>query len=295
MKLFKSTILPISNFGTPLRGDTLFGQICWAVRFLYGNSRLSKLLSNYDTKPFLIASDAFVSGFLPKPTMPSHKLGEDPENKKNNRKKIWLTMEELLSGKYHKARNNKEVKNTKLSRPVIKNSINYKTFNTGHDGKFSPYAENEIVLPESDIYFAISNDFSFDELKKSFEFVSKMGYGKNTTVGKGSFKIINFEEVDIDIKSNAFMTLSPSSLSSFSGKNAFYEPFTRFGKHGAMLANSSPFKKPLLLADTGAVVTFDSDVCMKYTGNAISGHSAHEETVHQGYSIVLPIKEKTNE
>jgi len=43
-------------------------------------------------------------GYLPKPKMPSRFLKEKSENKKLNRKKIWLTLEELLDGAYSQAK-----------------------------------------------------------------------------------------------------------------------------------------------------------------------------------------------
>ena len=52
MTLYKTTITPKSNFTTPLKGDTLFGQICWAIRYRLGEDRLNELLSDYDKKPF---------------------------------------------------------------------------------------------------------------------------------------------------------------------------------------------------------------------------------------------------
>jgi len=74
MKLYKTTIKANSNFATTLKGDTIFGQICWYIELLK-KGELKKMLENYDKKPFLIVSDAFISGYLPKPKMPSHFLG----------------------------------------------------------------------------------------------------------------------------------------------------------------------------------------------------------------------------
>jgi len=36
--------------------------------------------------------------------MPSRYLNENPEEKKQNRKKIWLTLEDLQEGKFNKAK-----------------------------------------------------------------------------------------------------------------------------------------------------------------------------------------------
>lgn len=289
MKLYKTTILPVSNFSTSLKGDTLFGQICWAIRYKYGEDRLNELLSNYMDKPFLIVSDGFASGYLPKPLVPSVLLGENSDEKKQNRKQIWLTLLELQDGKFLKAKTDVEVNNSDINTTVVRNAINYKTSTTGGDG-FDPYGENENSISPKDIYFLLDETLSLEEVESSFELVSQMGYGKNTTIGKGRFTISSFEEISLDNNSTIFMTLSPFSPKDLKCKSFHYEPFTRFGKHGAQLANKNPFKKPLLLADTAAVIEFESSRELSYIGKAIQGHSSLKDTVHQGYSITIPLK-----
>jgi CRISPR-associated protein Csm4 len=44
MKLYKTTITPTSNFATTLKGDTLFGQICWGIFYSLEEKRLKELL-----------------------------------------------------------------------------------------------------------------------------------------------------------------------------------------------------------------------------------------------------------
>ena len=117
-----------------------------------------------------------------------------------------------------------------------------------------------------------------------------MGYGKDSSIGKGRFTFSSFEEVSIEHNSHTFMVISPFSPHDLECKSIYYEPFTRFGKHGAELANKNAFKKPLLLADTAAVVQFKSSQERLYIGKAIKGHSSFQDTVHQGYSITIPIK-----
>lgn len=291
MKLYKTTITPISNFITTLKGDTIFGQMCWAIRYKYGEDRLIELLSNYENRPFLIVSDGFTKGFIPKPKLPSLLLNESIEDKKLNRKKVWITIDELKDSNFQMARedSHKEVNNSDTQFSVVKNSINYKTFATEGDG-FDPYGENEISFSKKDIYFLMDNSFTLEELIDSFKLLSEMGYGKDATIGKGRFQFDSFEEVFIENKSDAYMTLSPSILSDMDFKECFYEPFTRFGKHGASLANNKPFKKPIILADTAAVVRFKDEKEFQFIGKSINSHSSNESTVHQGYSIVLPMK-----
>jgi CRISPR-associated protein Csm4 len=290
MKLYKTTIHPQSNFSTTLKGDTLFGQMCWAVRYAFGNERLESLLSNYESDPFLVVSDAFAKGYLPKPSMPSRYLNEDPDKKKENRKKVWLTREDLQNGNYAEAKTDKEAGNVKKTASVVRNSINYKTSTTGGEG-FDPYGEDETALSAQDIYFLVSDAFSLDELKEAFALLSNMGYGKDSSIGKGRFSIDAFTEVSNNESASTFMTLSPFVPNGLQCEKLFYEPFTRFGKSGADRANTNPFKKPILLADTAAVIQFDEKKDLHYVGQGVSNISSYRDIVHQGYAIVVPIKE----
>ena len=120
---------------------------------------------------------------------------------------------------------------------------------------------------------------------------SQMGFGKNASIGKGFFTVSDFEEIKLIKASKTLMTLSPAVLEGQNIRKAYHEPFTRFGKHGADLANKNPFKKPLLLANSGAIVIFEDVYTKAYIGKAIKGHSAHQDTVHQGYAIVIPTKD----
>ncbi len=293
MKLYKTTISPESNFATTLRGDTLFGQLCWSIVHCFGEDRLKSLLKEYEKDPFLVVSDGFCTGYLPKPKMPSVLLGEDSKEKKANRKKVWLTLEQLRDGRFLEALSDDDIECDDKSTVTMHNSINYQSFKTSDDGSFAPYGEKEFSIGKKDIYFLIDDlQFSLDELQKAFEQLSLSGYGKDTTVGKGRFTFEDFEEVKIDNTSKTFMSISPFSPQGIECKEIYYEPFTRFGKFGGDRAFKNAFKKPILMADCASVVHFEEVQELHYIGNAIKNISdAHPDTVHQGYSIVVPIKE----
>lgn len=289
MTLYKTKITPISNFATTLKGDTLFGQLCWAIRYTFGEEKLKTLLAGYEENPFCVVSDGFAPDFLPKPTLPTF-LMKESEDKKANRKKIWMSKEDLLEGNFTKAKESNEVYQKKDTQGiVIHNSINYQTFNTGEG--FDPYGVKEYALNPKDIYILLDEkSFSLDDLSKSFKTLSSMGYGQDSTIGKGRFEFTEFKKFQVQ-NSSTVMALSPFSPQGFTCKDIFYTPFTRFGKKGAHRANQNPFKKPLLLADTGAVVVFDEVQTKGYIGKAIKGHTSHEDIIHQGYCIVIPIKD----
>ena len=294
MKLYKTTITPLSSFGTTLKGDTIFGHICWAI-CLKNKNRLNELLKGYEKEPFVVVSDAFVSGYFPKPTAPSTMLGENLADKKVNRKKVWLNWKDLQNGDFSLAKSDDELEKPMVTFLSIKNKINRLTFTTD-GGDFAPYSMSEYMTVPQDVYFLLDTDkMNLDELKDAFSLVGKMGYGKKASIGKGRFEVGEFCEIEsfFNENSNAFMTLSPSSLENFS--EIYYEPFTRFGKHGASLASDKPFKSPVLLAQSGALIVPNDDEKTKiqkaaYIGKGIKGHSSHEESVQQGYAIVVGTK-----
>jgi CRISPR-associated protein Csm4 len=294
MQLYKTTITPTSNFATPLKGDTLFGQICWGVYYSLGKKRLSKLLQEYKNRPFLVVSDAFAKGYLPKPKMPSYLLGEESDEKKKNRKKIWLRLNELKSGKYNQAKTNKELMTIEHTDDIVMhNSINYQGFHTKKG--FDPYGEREFILEENDIYLLLDNkQLKLDELENAFDLVSQMGYGKDTTIGKGRFTYSRFKEVNNFFgDSKYYMSLSPISPQGLECKNIYYDPFTKFGKFGLNRAYKNSFKKPILLADTATVIEFQDKEYYQFLGQEVSGLSnIYKDTIHQGYSIVVPIEVK---
>jgi len=292
MKLYKTTITQQTEFATPLRGDTLFGQLCWMIVFKYGEERLKKLLESYEITPFLVVSDAFAKGYLPKPKMPSKCLNENLEDKKENRKKVWLSLKDLQSGNYQNAKKDEEIKNIDKELESMHNSLNYKTFHTDGDD-FAPYALKNYRFSPKDIYFYIDeNLFSKNELKEILTLLSSYGYGKDNTIGKGRFSFDKIDEITIKKDSKTVMALSPFSPQNLEVEKIFYETFTRFGKLGANRAYKNPFKKPILLAKSASVVKLKKPLQKPIIGKAISGiEKTYKDVVHQGYAIAIPIKE----
>jgi len=67
---YKITWMPLSSLSTPLQSDTIFGHLCWAVKYLWEETSLEKLLSDLKENNRLILSSAFPAGTLPKPSLP---------------------------------------------------------------------------------------------------------------------------------------------------------------------------------------------------------------------------------
>lgn len=95
MKTYRITLNLKSAFATPLKGDTLFGQLCWAIRNRLGEDRLNELLDGYTSgQPFAVVSDAFPQGYLPLPKLPGLFYDKiDGEDRKAIKKRCWLPEE----------------------------------------------------------------------------------------------------------------------------------------------------------------------------------------------------------
>jgi len=304
MKLYKIKLLPKSSFGTNLKGDTLFGHICWIIKYKFGKEKLEGLLENYKTKPFLVVSDGFVEGYLPKPKMPSSCLGEDASNKKENRKKTWLSFNDLLNVNFQNAKKEEEITKKDKEEDIIKNSINYLSFTTD-TGHFAPYSSREYFLNKKDIYFLLDEEqLSFEEFKEILEFFELHGYGKDITIGKGRFEIeknengeFKIEPLNINFKSKYFMSLSPFILIKKENiEDIFYEPFVRFGKFGGEWAYFNAFKKPVLFLNTASVIAFKEKQEFQFFGGAVtdialSDNEEQKRSVQQGYTILIPLKD----
>ena len=97
MECLRITLRPLSAFGGPIRGDTLFGHLCWAARNRWGDERLRELLDGYTSgRPFAVCSDAFPAGHLPRPALPLHRFAALPEeDRKAVKRRRWLPREAL--------------------------------------------------------------------------------------------------------------------------------------------------------------------------------------------------------
>ncbi len=126
------------------------------------------------------------------------------------------------------------------------------------------------------------------------------GYGPGASIGLGKFEVEEIKESDLPSQeeANTYLTLAPCDLSGMDLDCAFYQTFVRFGRHGDLFsqAASHPFKKPLLLAETAAVLKPKDFSPRPFVGRGLSGLSPLEpNTVHQGYAPALPIRLEVKE
>ncbi len=305
------TLQPLSAFATALKGDTLFGQLCWAIRHRYGEQRLTNCLNGYtENQPFAVLSDAFPEGYLPLPKLPScfYQTNTDALDRKALKKRHWLAIGDVskpleqwqMAAVDAKTISAETASSLSEKHPQPHNTINRQTNTTG-DG-FAPYSvEQEWFIPNLNwsLYLLLdTSKLSLAECEQCLKDIGEFGYGKDATIGMGKFRIDKFDQQTLPSQSvaNACLTLAPLAPQGLGidAENSYYQLFTRFGRHGDIAVHQAgkPFKNPILLAQTAAVfsITPPKD---GFIGQGIGGQGELSKTisatVHQGYAPVIAI------
>lgn len=315
MECLRFTLRPLSAFGGPIKGDTLFGQLCWAVRNRRGEHALRDLLDGYvDGRPFAVCSDAFPAGYLPRPTLPLHRFDALPqEDRKAVKRRKWLprsALGEPLAGWLGQCRSESQLLEALGSRghALIRshaqphNSINRLTGTTG-GGDFAPYTQAQHWFSggmrlECWVLFGPGR-LKAEDIRQLIEDIGRSGYGRDASIGLGKFAVERAEADPLlhQDGADACFTLAPCAPQGlgFDPKRSHYEVFTRFGRHGdAAVHTGRPFKAPVLLAQTGAVLAPPALPQDSFVGQGLGGDgslsNALADTVQQGYAPFVGVR-----
>ena len=308
MQTYLFTLQPLSAFGTPLAGDTLFGQLCWTLRNQLGNDRLNTLLQGYTSgTPFAVVSDALPAGHVPLPTVPSGLWAAQKEGeRKLLKKKRWLSHAAMAQpfAQWQAAASGDADVIAQNERAQPHNTINRQTGTTG-DGPFAPYAQSQIWFKPGtrfDVHVVLDEArLSLAEFTAALDAMGATGFGRDASIGLGKFQRIGDAETTRSLAAadaNCYLTLSPCAPQGqgFCPVRSFYQVVTRFGRHGDAAAQSgNPFKRPVLMAKAGSVFWPEAlDPVQHFIGQGLGGvgnpvSTAMPETVQQGYAPVIAI------
>lgn len=306
--LYRATLALHSPLGTPLAGDTLFGHLCWALREAKGTAELTRQLEGYTSgKPWLVVSDGFPAGYLPKPTVPQHFAPQvDPSARKAAKKNNWVASESTnrdLPGLLACAVTDETAYGAApMAAMQSHNTLDRLTGTTG-EAPFAPYTMPLMFHSAGqciDVYFVLEEErISATEVTGFLSAVGAMGFGRDASAGLGKFSVAAFVQTPLvpHPHANAYWTLAPCAPQgqNFDGGASYWRALTRFGRHGnAHALAGNPFKTPVLLASTGAVFKPNAKFLARhFIGQGLGGEGtlskAEPATVHQGYAPVVSI------
>ena len=214
MRLYEITLLPCSALGTPLAGDTLFGQFCWQAAYDPGllPGGLEANLTRYPEAPFAVFSSAWprftqngrVTYAVKRPDLPLDRLAPPPAGSRSQRllhrkevkKKSWLLVAEDLRLDPSRLADDLTLSELLLAQapPVIKrlcrragaqqplipweqphNTINRQTLTTGKE-LFAPYTqEAHFYFPETELALFVLLDEAATDLDRVCRGLTRIG------------------------------------------------------------------------------------------------------------------------
>lgn len=317
MKTYHCNIRICSAFATPLAGDTLFGQLCWAVRLRHGEAALISLLEGYtDGRPFIVVGTPYPAGFLPRPTVPQYLLScstnANIRLRKQQKGLRWMpkTLSDAPLNTWldNGLCNDSQLLAIQQANPQLAlesqtlhqhNSLNRLTNTTGKGDGFAPYSQNRIWYhPELTWQITLVLDdtrLTATQCQQLLTDVGLTGYGRDASSGLGKFELCSFEEYQPPtMVTQDYLTLAPIALSAsqWQPEHSFYQTKVRFGRHGNIgVHQGQPFKKPILLAEAGALLRAIDTSPKLFAGYGLTGMSeVISGTVHQGYAPLYPIR-----
>lgn len=310
MKTFRVTYHLGSATATPFQADTIFGHLCWALKYLEGEEALTDFLEWYRIgEPLLLVSNGFPGDLLPRPLVPRRHAAagttvaeriEAFGKRKETRKAELVPMQEfnrLLDGEEVAVRAPAAMPRT---RSTLKNQINRLTGTTGEAGRLYPFEETywrgaepdgPVDIPVS-IYCRAQEGFE-TKAEQLFRFVAEQGYGKRKSVGYGQIRSMAFEPFDGfegPADANGFVTLSNFVPAAGDPTDGYWKGMVKYGKLGEAFEASedNPFKRPLVMLAAGSV--FRVRQPREYYGRLVDGISHLPEVVQYGLAFPVPLR-----
>jgi len=305
-KFLEIEIKPETAFGTPLKGDTIFGHFMWQIVYEPSliKTSLEEVVFSYEKEPFAVFSSACYKNeegwYFKRPSLPQHFFEKEEgdcfktlSTRKEQKKKKFIKVDKDLKIVI-KEYNLVNLANVSKTHRRVRNSISRVSFTTGEN--FAPYEVEEVWFYEdvrlSVFCLYLEEVIEAEAIVKAFERIGKVGFGKDASLGLGKFKVMGITDLEIPKLEKYVYTLSPCLPDEKEVKDGWFLPFIRFGKHGGEFAISkNPFKEPVIMADEGAVFILKENKNVPILGRGIKGGSkVCKDNLIQGYTIILPVR-----
>jgi len=294
MKAYQIKLKIKSGTLTPFQADTLFGHLCWVVAY-QGQERPQEFLKPFkEGDPPFILSDGFPTDYLPRPFSAEFNT-KDQKSAREIKKVEWVTQEDfdrIRRGEDFVPEQPEQIEEKDvISSTSVHNTVNRQTNTTPAEG--GVYSIQEVFIPEISIYFKVISDEWKDKVVELVKIVSKTGYGKKKSIGKGQFSVADVTEYTFeDLKdADGFVTLSSFCPAEEDPTEGLYKTFVKYGKLGEEFTFcGNPFKRPLLMIKTGSVFKTDGSPKEFYGRIVQDGIApAKPEVVQYAYAFAVPI------
>ena len=319
MDTYRLTFRLRGPFLTPWQADTLFGHLCWALRWREGPSAVQDLLARCEAgDPPILLSNGFPNDWLPRPVFP-RRLAR-AENRSELRDLIldreelghqaWVSLAEFNAWRLlpNVVRPGSSDRNTgERGRTAFKNQINRFTGTTSaieetdeERAEGNLFAVEERFLSEGvlSVYARITEDW-LDTSRILLADLSRSGYGRKKSSGYGQFDF----DPDSDLEPfagfepvpdpNGFVSLSNWVPERDDPTEGNFQTLVKYGRLGEVYVDKgevrSPFKQPLVMLKAGSC--FAVEHRKPFYGRLVRGvHRDDLEIVQYGLAFDLPMR-----
>ncbi len=295
MKVYSFELEFHSYLTTPVPSYTLFGALCWSVKFLFGKEKLKEVLQLADRGEILISSlmpvvngeEHFFKPVLePKPLTEEDReklrLGDNTQFRsflKKFKKLKFVPLEILKKVLDRQITNDRElafevkdiIKDTN-NRPYIPLSIPHANINriTGSTSEGGTLYFEETLGATSDSYFFLlgveDENLVSDIVKPALKLLEDWGLGGNRSIGFGSFKLKDWRrkhelEAYVQGRTKTLITLSKTlPTRNINFEKSFYQIETFRGTVDSGFFNKL-WKDKTLYIKEGSYLTLKNNEC----------------------------------
>lgn len=182
-----------------------------------------------------------------------------------------------------------------MAHAVSRSSINRLTGRT----KTGPFINQETVYSPQyrfDIWHKLADEDLLPQVRAWWQWIERNGFGRRKSAGAGAFRIVRPLEVADDLwptveNPNGFVSLSAWVPTPDDPSKVSYRPRIKRGKLGEQFALPTPWKKPLLMLEPGAVAQLPvGDKLKPYYGQLVENmHETKAGIVQYAYALPLPV------
>jgi CRISPR-associated protein Csm4 len=220
-----------------------------------------------------------------------------------------LSVETLRSARRKAGEQLRQLRKTRRLYPVTRTAVSRIT-GSAHEGRLfvadeTFYGPEEPGMPQPmfDVWHKLDDGDPtlLEQVNDWWRWVERNGFGRRKSAGHGAFRIVGDEglveagpELPQVANPNGFVTLSAWVPRSGDPTDAAYRTRVKRGKLAEGLALPSPWKKPLLMLEPGAVARLErgQSVSEWYGGLIENVHWTEENIVQYGYAFPLPVHVK---
>ena len=287
MALHRLILRPRSPWGTPFRSDTLLGLLLYRLAEDEGEAALRAELEAFRSgnPPFSLSS-AMPEGTMFFPRLPSagydqidSLMQKQPFHDEKGRK---LSRFEVLSEykkfskmpfmpiafweKHRGALSSLSLFREYLEQPDLwKRSENVRQQSmhvtidrrSGTAVEGGLFASSSFWAPNGSAFHLYAETEDCPRLLQRLERLGQLGYGRDSSTGKGVFSIEEDPTFEAAVSSDMphRLLISLLSAANLSGLEGYYATEVKIGKAGPGFCRSNPFKRPFILVSEGSLLT----------------------------------------